>query len=399
MGWFSDSEDDDDEKEQEEPSKKTNPFLNTTITTSSSSSAAVAVGTTNDDDVDVDPLDAYMNALKEQEEDQNQDENNHDYHHRDDNQKSDHHYDRVSNKAQRFDLDDDVEEDFQTHDANQQSSASLFEDESNDDKMIPHLLPKVDHDSIRYETFRKDFYSNAAKFTNSGARWRLEHGVTTSAGSQTPDPVTDFDLVRDVFPPELMTEITNSGYQNPTPIQAQCLSIALNGHDVIGVASTGSGKTLAYVWPMVVHCCDQRAIRPQNGDGPIAIILSPTRELALQIFSYAKKMLASVGGHAIALFGGMGRYEMSKELKRGAECIIGTPGRIIDMVKSKSTNFNRCTMVILDEADTMLAMGFEAQVKSILESIRPDRQTFMFSATFKTRVAKLAEFYMKNHIR
>ena len=400
MGWFSDNNDSsgsDSEQQQQQQEKSNN-------------------DNEEEEVVHVDPLDAYMNTLKSSSSSSST---------RNDRTKKvdDEDYDEI--KKNRFDLEDDEAEDFQTHAANnlqlhllQDDSLLVSVDDNNasghvnrnsTSVVVPHLLPKMmmNH-HYEYEPFRKDFYSNRTKYSNSGAQWRLEHGVivtTAAAGSQiqTPDPVTEFEMVRGdhnnvLFPDELIPEISRSGYEHPTPIQAQCLSIALSGYDIIGVASTGSGKTLAYVWPMVVHCCDQRAIRPGE-DGPIAVILSPTRELALQIFSHAKKMLSAVGGHAVALFGGMGRYEMSKELKRGAECVIGTPGRLIDMVKSKATNLNRCTMVVLDEADTMLAMGFEAQVKSILENIRKDRQTLMFSATFKARIAKLAEFYMKDHIR
>jgi len=161
---------------------------------------------------------------------------------------------------------------------------------------------------------------------------------------------------------------------------------------------TGSGKTLGYVLPLLVHILDQPHIQP-GVDGPIAIILTPTRELARQVHLVCKKIPKLIGAIAIAVTGGMGTYEMTKELKKGCEVAVSTPGRWIDMVKKKATNFDRTTLVILDEADKMLEMGFEAQVGSILESIRPDRQSWMFSATFGVRVERVAKSWLKTPVR
>ncbi len=112
-----------------------------------------------------------------------------------------------------------------------------------------------------------------------------------------------------------------------------------------------------------------------------------------------KKLLSLVNGKAVSVTGGMGTYEMTKELQKGCEVIISTPGRLIDMVKKKATNFMRCTFVVLDEADKMLDMGFEKQVGCILDSIRPDRQTLMFSATFGKRVERVAQSWLNDPVR
>ena len=411
MGIFDDSDSDDDKKHNRKAplqcfddfSAANSSMDALKLPTPASGNGEAVIYTHNDDDDDdncndhekeeddeEDPLDAYMVSLNETESTQKKASV-----HNNDN--------RNNSKVQRFDIDDDSQEDFQSYAANQQHR---FEDESDERSSKndgPHLLSVIDHSLVKYEPFSKDFYSSKTVSSHDGQLWRSTHSVTISSSANgkyiTPDPITKFDDLEGVFPVELLSEIQKCGYTTPTPIQEQCLPIALSGQDLIGIASTGSGKTLAFVLPMVVHCCNQREIEAGK-DGPICVVLSPTRELALQTFSHAKRMLGAVGGHAIALFGGMGRYEMSKELKRGAECIIGTPGRVIDMIKSKATNLTRCTLVVLDEADKMLEMGFERQVLSVLKNIRPERQTFLFSATFKNRVSSLAEFWLnKNYMR
>ncbi|CAN0409400.1 unnamed protein product, partial [Discosporangium mesarthrocarpum] len=113
---------------------------------------------------------------------------------------------------------------------------------------------------------------------------------------------------------------------------------------MIGVAKTGSGKTLAFVWPALVHLMDQRNI--EKGEGPIVVILAPTRELAGQIYSEANKFTKRYGARVCAVFGGAGKWEMQKALKEGPEMVVATPGRLIEMIKLKSTNMRRCTMMV-----------------------------------------------------
>lgn len=145
-------------------------------------------------------------------------------------------------------------------------------------------------------------------------------------------------------------------YTQPTPIQSQAIPAALGGRDLIGIAKTGSGKTAAFVWPMLVHIMDQAALQPN--DGPIALILAPTRELSLQIYNEAKKFGKVYNMNVVCCYGGGSKWEQSKALEQGAEIIVATPGRMIDMVKMKATNLQRVTYLVLDEADKMLNMGF-----------------------------------------
>jgi ATP-dependent RNA helicase DDX42 len=215
-------------------------------------------------------------------------------------------------------------------------------------------------------------------------------------GNNIPDPIKTFEDAG--FESFLLNNIKKLGFESPTPIQCQALPVALSGRDMIGLAKTGSGKTLSFIWPMIVHILDQPQM--QIGiDGPIGIILAPTRELAAQIYSEAVKFCKLYNINVCAIFGGSGKWEMTKALKEAPEIVVATPGRFIDLIKAKATNLQRCTMIVLDEADRMFEMGFEYQMRSIVNNIRPDRQTLMFSATMKKKVEEFARHILTDPIR
>uniref|UniRef100_A0A182Q0C3 ATP-dependent RNA helicase DDX42 n=1 Tax=Anopheles farauti TaxID=69004 RepID=A0A182Q0C3_9DIPT len=259
-------------------------------------------------------------------------------------------------------------------------------------------LPAIDHSEIDYAKFEKNFYIPHEDIVNlSHAKvqeLRQTLGVKVS-GPVPPHPVTSFAHFG--FDESLMKAIRKSEYSTPTPIQAQAIPAALSGRDIIGIAKTGSGKTAAFLWPMLVHIMDQRDLGP--GDGPIGLILAPTRELSLQIYGEAKKFGKVYNISVCCCYGGGSKWEQSKALEQGAEIVVATPGRMIDMVKMKATNLQRVTYLVLDEADKMFNMGFEPQVRSICNHIRPDRQTLLFSATFKKRVEKLARDVLTDPVR
>lgn len=131
---------------------------------------------------------------------------------------------------------------------------------------------------------------------------------------------------------------------------------ALSGRDIIGIAKTGSGKTAAFIWPMLIHIMDQRELQP--GEGPIGLILAPTRELSQQIYNEARRFGKVYNIQVVCAYGGGSKWEQSKALEAGAEIVVATPGRIIDLVKIKATNLERVTFLVLDEADRMFNMGF-----------------------------------------
>ncbi|KAI0226247.1 ATP-dependent RNA helicase dbp2 [Massospora cicadina] len=173
--------------------------------------------------------------------------------------------------------------------------------------------------------------------------------------------------------------------------------MAMSGRDMVGIAQTGSGKTLAYALPAIVHINAQPLLEP--GDGPIVLVLAPTRELAVQIQTECTKYGKSSRIKNTCVYGGAARGPQVRDLNRGVEICIATPGRLIDMLDSNVTNLRRVTYLVLDEADRMLDMGFEPQIRKIVDQIRPDRQTLMWSATWPKEVESLARDYLKDFIK
>ena len=214
-------------------------------------------------------------------------------------------------------------------------------------------------------------------------------------GRSVPDPVMSFEEAG--FPDYIYDTLLKQGYTEPTAIQAQGWPMALTGRDFVGIAQTGSGKTIGYILPGIVHISQQA--RLQRGDGPIVLVLAPTRELALQV-----KEVADVFGRpsrirSCCVYGGASKGPQIRDLQDGVEICIATPGRLIDFLDAGKTNMRRCTYLVLDEADRMLDMGFEPQIRKIVDLIRPDRQTLMWSATWPKEVKSLAEDFLTDYIQ
>ncbi|XP_018328219.1 ATP-dependent RNA helicase p62 [Agrilus planipennis] len=216
----------------------------------------------------------------------------------------------------------------------------------------------------------------------------------TVEGEDIPHPIQKFDECN--FPDYVMEEIRKQGYDEPTAIQAQGWPIAMSGKDMVGIAQTGSGKTLAYILPAIMHINNQEATK--RGDGPTVLVLAPTRELAQQIQKIATEFGSSSYIRNTCIFGGAPKGPQARDLERGVEIVIATPGRLIDFLERGTTNLKRCTYLVLDEADRMLDMGFEPQIRKILQQVRPDRQTLMWSATWPKEVKKLASDFLSNYI-
>lgn len=214
-------------------------------------------------------------------------------------------------------------------------------------------------------------------------------------GSDVPRPVETFDEAG--FPQYVMNEVKAQGFPAPTAIQSQGWPMALSGRDVVGIAETGSGKTLTYCLPAIVHINAQPLLAP--GDGPIVLVLAPTRELAVQIQQEITKFGKSSRIRNTCVYGGVPRGPQIRDLSKGVEVCIATPGRLIDMLEGGKTNLRRVTYLVLDEADRMLDMGFEPQIRKIISQIRPDRQTLMWSATWPKEVRQLASEFQTNFIQ
>ncbi|KAI9197141.1 p68 RNA helicase [Polychytrium aggregatum] len=246
--------------------------------------------------------------------------------------------------------------------------------------------------------FEKNFYiehpSVSQRSEEHVNQYRATHDCKVF-GTSVPKPVESFEEAS--FPSYVLKEVAAAGFKTPTPIQSQGWPMALSGRDVVGIAETGSGKTLAYVLPAIVHINAQPLLQP--GDGPIVLILAPTRELAIQIQQECNKFGASSRIKNTCLYGGVPRGPQIRELQKGVEIAICTPGRLIDMLESGKTNLRRVTYLVMDEADRMLDMGFEPQIRKIVEQIRPDRQTLMWSATWPKEVQALARDYLHDYIQ
>lgn len=199
------------------------------------------------------------------------------------------------------------------------------------------------------------------------------------------------------FPDVLNRTLQKLGWVEPTAIQAQGWPMALSGRDVVGIAQTGSGKTGGFVLPALVHIAAQGRLQPR--DGPICLVVVPTRELAQQVAEVAAQFGEACGVRSCCVYGGAPKGPQLRDLERGAEIMIATPGRLIDFLEANKFNLRRCTYLVLDEADRMLDMGFEPQIKKIFEQVRPDRQVLMWSATWPKEVRALAESFLVDYIQ
>jgi ATP-dependent RNA helicase RhlE len=191
--------------------------------------------------------------------------------------------------------------------------------------------------------------------------------------------------------PELLRAVEDAGYESPTPIQSEAIPIALKGRDIMGLAQTGTGKTAAFVLP---------TIQLLNG-GPRrlrALVLVPTRELAVQVRASVEKYGAHSGLSVADIYGGVAIGPQEKALRRGVDIVVATPGRLIDHMERQNVVFDDLEILILDEADRMLDMGFAPQINRIVREIPPYRQTMLFSATMPPEVEALARKYLRKPV-
>jgi len=186
----------------------------------------------------------------------------------------------------------------------------------------------------------------------------------------------------------MLQSLKKMGFESPSPIQAGLIPIALTGKDCIGQAHTGTGKTAAFVIPVLEHI-DYDAKRP------LALILTPTRELSEQVAEEARKLSANRNVGVVSIVGGKSIRAQVDVLQRGAQIVVGTPGRVIDLMNRRSLDLSTLDFVILDEADRMLDIGFRPDIEKILKRCPDERQTLLLSATLPPPVERLAQRYMK----
>src|SRR5437016_13044144 len=185
--------------------------------------------------------------------------------------------------------------------------------------------------------------------------------------------------------PELVRAVAEEGYELPTPIQQEAIPLALAGRDLIGSAQTGTGKTAAFMLPIL-----QRLARNGTKHGLRALVLVPTRELAEQVLQSARVYGRHVDVSAAAIYGGVGMEPQTRALTHGVDIVVATPGRLLDHMERGHVDFSRLEVLVLDEADRMLDMGFAPDVNRILRALPHKRQTMLFSATISPEVDALA---------
>jgi ATP-dependent RNA helicase DDX23/PRP28 len=251
--------------------------------------------------------------------------------------------------------------------------------------------------------------------------WRIfkeDFNISTKGGS-IPNPMRSW--AESGLPQKLLDIVDAVGYTEPSAVQRAAIPIALGSRDIIGVAVTGSGKTAAFLLPLLVYISELPTINEfTKNDGPYAIILAPTRELAQQIELEAKKFATPLGFTCVSIVGGHSIEEQAYQMRDGAEIIIATPGRLVDCIERRLIVLSQCCYIIMDEADRMIDLGFEEPVNKILDALpvqneKPDtddaenavamsqhlggkdryRQTMMYTATMPSAVERIARKYLR----
>ncbi|KAJ8543666.1 hypothetical protein K7X08_025284 [Anisodus acutangulus] len=224
------------------------------------------------------------------------------------------------------------------------------------------------------------------------------------SGDSIPKPVSSFSemgLCKD-----LNDNIKRCKYVKPTPIQSYAIPVAMAGRDVMACAQTGSGKTAAFCFPIISGILKKRGCEREFGRQrvafPLALILSPTRELSCQIHEEAKKFSYLTGLKVVVVYGGAPIIPQFRNLEKGVDILVATPGRLVDMIEKSRVSLQAVKYFVLDEADRMLDMGFEPQVRKIVQKMKMPppgrRQTMLFSATFPTEIQRLASEFLSNYI-
>jgi len=194
--------------------------------------------------------------------------------------------------------------------------------------------------------------------------------------------------------PAILKAVQQCGYTTPTPIQAEAIPKVLDGHDIIASANTGTGKTATFVLPALQFLAERRFNKKEYGK-PSVLILTPTRELANQVSQAIRNYGKNVRCFSTSLVGGMPYGPQLKSLSRPIDIVVATPGRLLDMLERRRIDLSQVNMLVLDEADRMLDMGFVDEVNKIAKSTQEDRQTLLFTATWDNTLARLAQSLLK----
>ncbi|KAK8716079.1 hypothetical protein V6N13_043398 [Hibiscus sabdariffa] len=256
-----------------------------------------------------------------------------------------------------------------------------------------HNTPNGTSSSVIGGSFTRGLGSAAGESNLSGDAYCRQHEITVTGG-EVPPPFSSFESTG--FPSEILREVHNAGFSAPTPIQAQSWPIALQGRDIVAIAKTGSGKTLGYLIPGFMHL---KRCRNDPQMGPTVLVLSPTRELATQIQDEANKFGKSSRISCTCLYGGAPKGPQLREIERGVDIVVATPGRLNDILEMRRISLHQVSYLVLDEADRMLDMGFEPQIRKIVKEVPTRRQTLMYTATWPKEVRKIAADLLVNPVQ
>lgn len=214
-------------------------------------------------------------------------------------------------------------------------------------------------------------------------------------GEDTPPPIKNFKDMR--FPEPILKKLAQKGIVQPTPIQVQGLPVILSGRDMIGIAFTGSGKTLVFVLPIIMMAVQEELMMPiAPGEGPFGLILCPSRELARQTYDVVEEFLTSMREYnypeirPLLCIGGIDMRSQLEVVKKGVHIVVATPGRLKDMLAKKKMNLDNCRYLTLDEADRLVDLGFEDDIREVFDHFKAQRQTLLFSATMPTKIQNFA---------
>ncbi|XP_039014319.1 DEAD-box ATP-dependent RNA helicase 46-like isoform X2 [Hibiscus syriacus] len=256
-----------------------------------------------------------------------------------------------------------------------------------------HNTPNVTSNSVIGGPSAKGQGSVGGGRNLSGDAYRCQHEITVT-GDEVPMPFSSFESTG--LPSEILREVRNAGFSAPTPIQAQSWPIALQGRDIVAIAKTGSGKTLGYLMPGFMHI---KQFRKDPQMGPTVLVLSPTRELATQIQDETRKFGNLSRISCTCLYGGAPKGPQLREVEKGIDIVVATPGRLNDILEMRKISLQQVSYLVLDEADRMLDMGFEPQIRKIVKEVPIRRQTLMFTATWPKEVRKIAADLLVNPVQ
>jgi ATP-dependent RNA helicase DDX3X len=226
-----------------------------------------------------------------------------------------------------------------------------------------------------------------------------------TSGTDVPEPIEVYSA--EVIGEDLFRNVQLCGYTKPTPVQKWSIPIASANRDLMACAQTGSGKTAGFLFPIIITMLRNGGSEPEGGPRgrrtyPECLVLAPTRELASQIQDEAQKFLYCTGIASVVVYGGADVRDQLRQIERGCDLLVATPGRLVDLIERGRLGMENVKFLVLDEADRMLDMGFEPQIRRIVEQEGmphgEERQTMMFSATFPTNIQRLAGDFMRDYI-